>query len=48
MVELTMTNVVFIMAGVMALAATFLLYMYFNGGAGTNLAGLLGMLPHPG
>jgi hypothetical protein len=42
--ELTITNLVFIIAGVLALAVSLLLYMYFNGGIQTTIDMLLGVL----
>ncbi len=42
--ELTITNVVFLLAGVLALAVSILLYLYFNGGTGANVSSLLGLI----
>jgi hypothetical protein len=42
--ELTMTNVVFIIAGIIGAAVMMLVLLYLNGGAGTGLNMLVGIV----
>ena len=43
--DISVTNVVFIIGGVIGLAAAIFIYVYFNGGIQTNFNLLLGVLP---
>jgi hypothetical protein len=42
--EFTITTVVYLLAGVMILGVSLLIYMYFNGGVQTNIDLILGVL----
>lgn len=44
MMELTITQVVFIMAGLLALGVSLLIYIHFNGGIQNNIDLLLGVI----